>query len=231
MAPEPSGSASASRRRRQCARRRGGTRRRATASSAPRAPAARGAGACRRASARRPPARPARRARRRGAPATARRATQTPAEVEAQIDGHLLVARPSGVQALAGLPDALRPARAPPTRARPRRRHRRSRDRAGRAASSSASAALDRRVLGGREHARAVKRLGPRKAARDVVLDEPAIERKRSAERENVLVGLSGEPAGPEGAHGLNALKTEGLQATGYRLRARRKIFRKPCSP
>ena len=59
----------------------------------------------------------------------------------------------------------------------------------------------DRADVGGVEHAGLAERLGPRLAAGDVVLDEPAIDGQRLAVVEDVLVGLRRESAGPERAH------------------------------
>ena len=81
-------------------------RRRAPASSAPRARVGRGAGGCRPAAARRRPRRRGRRGRDERAQLIlddADAATQ----VQAQVERHLLVARATRVQALAGRPDAL----------------------------------------------------------------------------------------------------------------------------
>ena len=107
MAPEPSGIASGLvARLRRGARSRAAAPRRAPASSARRGWAARAAGACRTASARRPPARPGRGSaamRRSDLPLDGR---NPPPDVEPQVERHLLVARPPGVEALARVADA-----------------------------------------------------------------------------------------------------------------------------
>jgi hypothetical protein len=63
-------------------------------------------------------------------------------------------------------------------------------------------------VLVGRQHAGRGDGVGPREAAGDVVLDQALVEGERSAELEDVLVGLAGETAGPEIAHGDAMRKT-----------------------
>ena len=53
----------------------------------------------------------------------------------------------------------------------------------------------DRRAVGGREHAGALERLRPGQAAGHVVLEQPAIEPERGAEREQLGVGIAREPS------------------------------------
>src|ERR671913_2310814 len=49
-----------------------------------------------------------------------------------------------------------------------------------------------------RQHARTQQRLGPRPAAFDIVFEQAAIERKRRAEGEDIVIGGTRETAGPE---------------------------------
>ena len=125
---------------------------------------------------------------------------QPAAQVEPQIDADLLVARAARMEALAGVADALDELALDPrvdvlvvALHDPRiLAHRVEQRRQG---------AVDGGVLVGREHAGRADRLGPRQAAGDVVLDEALVEREGPAELEDVLVGLSGEAAGPQIAH------------------------------
>ena len=149
--------------RRPAGRRRGAARRSATAGSARRAPAARGAGGCRTASARRR-ARSARstsacdgagdRPLDRGNP---------PLQIQPQIDRDLLVARAARCAAGGRHRRRARRARARRTRARLRRRAPRLTN-AGSADARSRivrEPAVDRRRVGGRQHAGARQRLPP----------------------------------------------------------------------
>ena len=120
------------------------------------------------------------------------------AQIQPQVERHLLVARAAGVQAPAGVADArdelaldeavhvlVVAARPTPDPARPCSR-------------IAVSAVGDRRGVVGVEHAGTRQRLGPREAAGDVVFEEPAIERKRDAEIERRGIGSRIEAAGPE---------------------------------
>ena len=123
-----------------------------------------------------------------------------PAQVEAQVEGHLLVPRPAGVQPLPGVADALdqlaldegmyvlvRPV-----------------DERGVAAAPVADrdeGVPDRGRVPGRQHAGAGEGLRPREAPGDVIVEQPPVERERRLEREDLLVGGAVEPAGPQVRH------------------------------
>ena len=125
-----------------------------------------------------------------------------PAQVEAEVERHLLVPRPAGVQPLPGVADALdqlaldegmdvlvRPV-----------------DERGVAAAPVAD--LDEGVpdcgrVPGRQHAGAGEGLRPREAPGDVILEQPPVERERRLEREDLLVGGAVEPAGPQVSHAM----------------------------
>ena len=123
------------------------------------------------------------------------------AQIQPQIERHLLVARAAGVQPPAGVADALdqlaldeavhvlvgtgdprRVARAPPR------------------GSPSAPPTIAR-ASSARQHAGGAERLGPGEAAGDVVLEERAIEAERDAEVEGGRIGGRVEAAGPERRH------------------------------
>jgi hypothetical protein len=119
-----------------------------------------------------------------------------PPKVQAQVERHLLVSRAPRVQALSRVADALDQ---PPL------------DEAvdvlvsaigSIVQSFNADVRADRLeavddggCVGRREHAGGAQRLGPRHAARDVIVDQPPIEGERSAEREDVGVGAALEAA------------------------------------
>ena len=126
-------------------------------------------------------------------------------QVQPQIDGDLLVARPAGVQAPPGVADprrqlaldervhvlVLRAASA--SRRRPGRRRARESRRS--AAPIAAPSAAD--ITPG-----ALQPLRPREAAPHVVFEQPPIETEGGAEREQRRVGIALEPSGPEMRHG-----------------------------
>ena len=124
-------------------------------------------------------------------------------QVQPQVDGHLLVARPAGVQAAAGVADA---------------RDELALDErvhvlvvvAG-ATKTGSSAPCSRMSL--ERPARSPRRpprdstparasaVGPRQAPAHVVFEQPAIEAERRAELEQRRVGIAREAAGPEMRH------------------------------
>ncbi len=127
------------------------------------------------------------------------RGARNPAhQVASCVDRDLLVARSPGVQPAPGVADAL------DQLALDERVHvlvggvREARRIGDHGRAHVIEPAHDRGNVGGLEHAGLAERLGPGLAARDVVLDEPAIDRERLAVVEDVLVRLSGEPAGPQ---------------------------------
>ena len=123
-----------------------------------------------------------------------------PPQIEPQVERHLLVARAAGVQAPAGVADALDEL---------------TLDEAvhvfvGTGHPLRVAAALfedggERAHDGGdvvaRQHAGGAERLGPRDAAGDVVLEERAVEAERDAEVEGRRIGGRLEAAVPERRH------------------------------
>jgi hypothetical protein len=119
------------------------------------------------------------------------------AEVEPQIERHLFVARPPGVQPPPGVADALDqlaldeavhvlvlsgdPRRVAPSFVEDRRQ----------------AGGDGRRVVAGQDAGR-LQRIGPREAAGDVVFEQRAIEAERDAEVERGGIGSGVEAAGPE---------------------------------
>ena len=122
---------------------------------------------------------------------------QAPAEIEPQVERDLLVARAAGVQAAGGV--------AYPLHELPldERVHVLvvARHEVRVAATDLANVAQGRAdgggLLGG-EHPGAFERLRPRDASLDVVLEQPPVEGERRLEPKDLLVGSTGEAAGPE---------------------------------
>ncbi len=67
-------------------------------------------------------------------------------------------------------------------------------------------AAHDCRDVGRLQHARLGQRFGPGLAARDVVIEEPAVDGERLAVLEDVLIGRGRESPGPQRAHDAASL-------------------------
>ena len=114
-------------------------------------------------------------------------------QIEPEIDGDLLVARAAGMQASAGVADArdqfaldegvnvfvfLRGRRVEEASSAPR-------------ASTCCEAAIEWRLRRRGQHAGAGERPRPRAAAADIVLEQPAVETKRPAERDQRRVGIA----------------------------------------
>ena len=131
-------------------------------------------------------------------------------QIEPQIDGDLLVARPPGVQALAHLADLIDQDALDP------RVHvlvvtLDNRGILADARQQIAQSARNARVFVRRQHARGMNRRGPRQAARDVILDEALVERKRTSEGEHVLVRFTRESTRPEICH-CDAILTDAIR-------------------
>ena len=124
-----------------------------------------------------------------------------PPQIEPQIERHLLVARPAGVQPPAGVAEPLdeQPLdEAVHVFVGARRRTPGSR---GRARGCRASAASICRASSRGKHAGPAERPRPREAARHVVFEQAAIEAERRAELERRRIGRRVEAAGPESCH------------------------------
>ena len=169
---------------------------------------------------------PGRRARRSTARDRALQQRNAAAQVEPQIERHLLVARSAGVQPAAGVADpldqlALDEAVHVLVVAR-----RRTPDRRAPASRIVGQRRLD--LLARRRRVStpaSCERPRPREAAGDVVFEQPAIEAERGAEVEGRGVGRRVEAAGPEISHQSSVVSRQSLAlafASGDRLARRR---------
>ena len=122
---------------------------------------------------------------------------QPAAQVEAEIQRDLLVARTTGVETAPDVSEAL------DELPLDERVHVLVGARDERRIVAAALPDLDQRVangagVGSRQHAGVGQRLGPRQAPLHVVFEQAPIEPERRLEAEYLLVGSAGEPAGPQ---------------------------------